>query len=203
MSPRQPTEMPLLAFFYGSLMRDYWNWPVFCSHATAIGKGFVPGRLWLRHTGTPILEPGKESVLHKGTADVAADLALQQQISTPEAFAQLVKSHLLANEVFLSQISQQELEAEFVLGQWMLFENGAETLRDLDRLEEFTPKKPEDSLYERFLLRSPALRLPVWVYAIPAEKDPTSFRKPSNPHHWNPSEEGVPRDPKTGVFLAF
>ena len=45
--------------------------------ATAIGPGSLPGTLWLRQSGTPILDLGQHPILAKGTADLTADLHLQ------------------------------------------------------------------------------------------------------------------------------
>ncbi|MGF1572630.1 MAG: hypothetical protein ACFCU1_06115 [Sumerlaeia bacterium] len=194
---------PLIVFVYGSLKNDYWNWPVFCSHAVALGKGYVPGRLWLRHTGTPILQPAEQCIVQKGTADLTADLLIQKSLLDAKRFESIRKANQLTTQTAAAFDSVQALQENTVSGEWMMFENGFETLRDLDKLEEFNPLDPSKSLYDRFLLNSPTLQIPVWAYGIPTVKTTADYRRPIDPHYWDSVAEGVPRDPKTGVFLAF
>jgi hypothetical protein len=174
---------PLLLFVYGTLKRGYWNHPAHCSAATAIGPGSLPGTLWLRQSGTPILDLEEHPILAKGTADLAADIALQARhlpAAEKELLAQLkTKSQLLPNQV---------------VGEWVFFEDGLEPLRKLDFLEEFTPNDPPASLYDRFLIQSPGIPFPIWVYGIPSAQQhanlhPELYRPARNPLCWNPLTE--------------
>lgn len=193
--------MKVMMFVYGSLMSDSWSFSRFCTSAIAVGEGYVPGRLLLRHTGTPILQFDPASLLQLGSSNLQQDAAIQQSETGAEKLEQIYRTKALLDDKFLKQNTADSLKKYFVKGEWLLFDDAEETLRKLDEYEEFFADTPDKCLYDRWLVKSPAFKGPVWTYGIPSCKTPDVYSPPKNAHLWDPMEENIPRDAKTGEYL--
>lgn len=173
MSPTPPSPNLLAVFVYGTLKRGERNHARYAANACRVDPCAVVGRLWRRHTGTPILELPPGAALAPGTADPGADLATQQRFAPPRAQG--------GSSVWLPYYVE-------VRGELCLFEDVATALPHLDELEEFVPGQP--SLYDRVL--APILHPSVgaaWTYVIPAHRSTADYQPAVDPSWWDPAVE--------------
>ena len=137
---------------YGTLKRGFPNHDRFCRNALDIQPATVWGRLY--DLGAfPAIEVPEESILAYGTADPLADAAIQARF---EAEA--------AQHPDLRAKGCKRRGWGLIRGELMTFDDPAERLPRLDRLEGFRPGGP--SLYRRVLV--PAFTdhepVPAWAY---------------------------------------
>ena len=163
----------LRVFVYGTLNRGYWNHEPYCRGALSIEPCVVRGRLYRRHTGTPILSVPKELVLADGTGDLAFDL---------ENTRRLEDTFPANNSAPKEAASERWLD---VAGELLTFSDGPKRLARLDELEEYLPAKGDGSLYRRVLISTTAQQ-PVlaWTYVIPQHRSPSFYDIPQDPQMW-------------------
>lgn len=163
------SQDPFRVFVYGTLKTGYWNQPLYLGKAIGVEPAEMLGRLHIRQTSTPILEIPESHRLAVGTADALGDLKVQRRMR-PEAGS--------------------EGEFVWVRGEVYTLGNPAEEVERLDWLEDFTPDRPGESLYERVL--APLGRvggLTAWVYVIPPHRTPSDYRPARNPADWDAEVE--------------
>ena len=73
-------EPALLMFFYGTLKRGHSNHEAFCRGARFVGQARLRGNLYDLPYGYPALTVPPEEILVVGTADPAADAAIQRRL---------------------------------------------------------------------------------------------------------------------------
>ncbi len=150
--------MSLRLFVYGTLKRGWWNHDRFCGGYTSLREAEVLGRLYHLPAGYPMLRVPEETVLAEGSGAVRTDLALQHRLD------RVLGLHPdLGGPIALPQAWGP------IRGELMTFDDPAERLRAIDRLEGFVPGGP--SLYRRVLV--PALSegdanpIAAWAYVWP------------------------------------
>lgn len=170
---KTPAPAPLAVFVYGTLKRGQRNHARYTAGARSIEPCAVVGRLWRRHTGTPILELPPDVALAPGTGDYAADLATQRRFASPRS------PH--ATNVRLPRFVH-------VRGELCLFDDAESALRHLDELEEFVPGA--ESLYDRVLapIIHPAIGA-AWTYVIPSHRTAADYQPARDPACWDPAIE--------------
>lgn len=173
MSHAPDPHNPLAVFVYGTLKRGERNHARYAANACRIEPAAIVGRLWRRHTGTPILELPPGAALAPGTNDPLADLATQQRFSLPRRAG--------APSVWLPYFVE-------VRGELCFFEDVSTALPHLDELEEFVAGQP--SLYDRVL--APLIHPTVgaaWTYVIPAAHTAADYQPAVDPSWWDPAVE--------------
>ena len=144
----------LTLFVYGTLKRGYWNHDHFCRGALDIQEAMVLGRLYELPSGIPVLQAPKKSILAVGTKDISADMSVQEQQSSQHAI-----QHWKAPEA-----------GEVVCGEMLIFDDPAQRIPPIDRLEGFRPGYM--SMYRRVLV--PVFTgqeiTAAWVYIADSEE---------------------------------
>lgn len=148
----------LRLFVYGTLKRGQRNHGRYCQGLTRARAARVLGRLYNLPAGYPMLAVPPESVLACGTADLAADLGLQ------DATYGAADSPAAAGTTW-----------SLIEGELFEFADPLPALRACDALEEFEPGG--GGTYDRVLLRlaEPA-GLVVWTYVAPGGRLPHGAR---------------------------
>lgn len=161
-------------FVYGTLKSGYWNHEPYCSGALDIQPAHVRGRLYIRHSGTPILAIDRADIVSP------ASQSYQDDVSPS------------ANDSQASPSGEVSIGEEFALvsGELITFRSDPQRLVRLDELEEFSPQQEKENLYERVLVR-PSLHPDVlsWVYIIPHDRDTLFYNESKNPENWDPLVE--------------
>jgi gamma-glutamylcyclotransferase (GGCT)/AIG2-like uncharacterized protein YtfP len=147
--------MKLAIFVYGTLKRGQENHDEFCRGAVAVQEGVTLGRLYHLAAGYPALAVAPEAVLGRGSADPAADLALQLEWDARLAAEQGSERPVPAAGA-----------APLVFGERIEFDDPAARLPSIDSLEGFRPGRR--SLYDRVLVRTwvgeARVQRPAWTY---------------------------------------
>jgi len=157
-------------FVYGTLKRGYWNHASYLKGSVAMVPATIPGRLHLRHTGTPILEIPRSRILAPGTTNFLSDAGLSPPVADQEPDAP---------EGFV-----------MVHGELYTFDDPESRIQCLDELEEYVPDSP--SLYQRVLTATASPRnTHAWTYIVPPDKKAEDYRPAFNPASWNPRFEGL------------
>ena len=143
----------LLLFVYGTLKRGFAAHDRFCRKARFLGEAVVWGRLYHLPEGYPALEIPESAVIACGSADLAADAALQTCVGPP-AFV------------------RPEGDWDLVCGELFAFSDPAAAIPPIDRFEDFCPDPgpaPDHSLYLRALVpvRRGDETLAAWMYVTP------------------------------------
>lgn len=149
-------------FVYGTLKQSQPAHSRYCGGCLAMQPATVPGRLYLSHTGYPMLVVPQSAILAMGTADRAADLEVEQRA------AQSAQDQA-AGETD-SDVSQ------LVQGELLSFDPDPRRLALLDAYEDFKPG--ERSLYHRVLVQAQVADgiVPAWTYVTPSPP-PEPFAK--------------------------
>ena len=138
-----------LMFFYGTLKRGHGNHDAFCRGARFVGEARLRGNLYDLPYGYPALTVPPEEVIVVGTADPAADAAMQRRLGP-------VKTRLA--------------DGPRVVGELFAFDDPEARLPALDRLEGFDPED-RSSPYRRVLLPVETASndsLLSWAYVVEA-----------------------------------
>ena len=169
---KRNTRGLLRVFVYGTLKRGMWNHERFCSGALSIEEAVVRGRLYEMDCGLPVLQVPEADILAHGTADPRADVATQARLEAE-----------MAQHPDPRAKGRTRRGWGLVHGELMVFDDPAERLPRLDRLEGFRPGEP--SLYSRVLVPvlSEGVILPVWAYILPAS---SCDLRPIRLGRWNP-----------------
>jgi gamma-glutamylcyclotransferase (GGCT)/AIG2-like uncharacterized protein YtfP len=142
-------------FVYGTLKRGYWNHERFCQGVASVDPAFVCGTLYETAYGIPVLRVPEATILAHGTGDPLADAMTQAR----------------------AKLGTVELPAHRVHGEILTFDDPADRLPDIDRLESFRPG--QSSGYERVLV--PAFTnhgaYPVWCYVAGAHFERSELRR--------------------------
>lgn len=150
---KRNTNDLLRVFFYGTLKRGMWNHERFCAGALSIEEAVVRGRLYEMDCGLPVLQVPDADILAHGTADPRVDVAIQARFEA-----------VMAQHPDLRGKGRTRRGWGLVHGELMAFDDPAERLPRLDRLEGFRPGGP--SLYRRVLV--PVFTdhepVPAWAY---------------------------------------
>ena len=169
---KRNTSGMLRVLVYGTLKRGFANHDRFCHNAVDVQPATVCGRLY--DLGSfPALEVPEETILAYGTADPCADVATQERF---EAEA--------AQHPDLRAKGCKRRGWGLIRGELMTFDDAAERLPRLDRLEVFHPGGP--SLYRRVLVPvftgdEPA---PAWAY-VAGENLGRMCSRPLKSGHWD------------------
>jgi gamma-glutamylcyclotransferase (GGCT)/AIG2-like uncharacterized protein YtfP len=157
-------ERRLDVFVYGTLKRSQVNHEAFCRGALAVEDAWTRGRLFHLPAGYPALEIAPGCLLAEGTADLAADLALQDR------WRERLRHDPPA--------PVEEPAYPRAFGEWVSFGDPGVRLPRLDRLEVFRPGRR--SLYQRVLVLAwvgeADLPRPAWTYV---QAQPRGTRVPS------------------------
>ena len=152
---RNDSPGPVITLFvYGTLKRGFPNHDRFCRNALDIQPATVWGRLY--DLGSfPALEVPEETILAHGTDDACADVATQARFEAE-----------VAPHPDLRAKGHTRRGWGLIRGELMTFDDPAERLPRLDRLEGFRPSQA--SLYTRVLV--PVIFAvsiqPVWLYCM-------------------------------------
>lgn len=150
--------MPLRLFVYGTLKRGWWNHERFCVGHVELREAEVLGRLYQLPAGYPMLRVPDETVLGEGSGAARADLALQARMDRV-----LALHPDLGGPIALPQAWGP------VRGELLTFDDPAERLRAIDRLEGFVAGGV--SLYRRVLVpavpEGAAGPVAAWAYVFP------------------------------------
>lgn len=146
--------MTTLLFVYGTLKRGCWNHDRFCQGALHIQEAAVRGRLYELPSGIPVLQVSENDVLAVGTGDIPADVNVQKRMTS----------------MLASQRLEPTMGQEVVYGELLTFDDPAQRMPAIDRLEGFRPGQP--SLYRRVL--APVFTedgiAAAWVYVTDSEQ---------------------------------
>lgn len=177
-------------------MEPIWRHAEYFPNCIAKGFGYVPGELRIRHSGTPIYAPTSGTIIESGTSHFSADCDFQREVMGWEKFDASFKNKNWDNKEFQNT-------ANMVKGQWIMCEDEDDKrFKSLDDLEEFFPDQPESSLYDRFLIQSPALIGPVWIYGVPKHLSSLDYREAKNKYFYDMKIECPERDPDSGAWLS-
>lgn len=150
---KRNTNDLLRVFVYGTLKRGMWNHERFCAGALTIEEAVVSGRLYEMDCGLPVLQVPEADILAHGSADPRADVGTQACLEAEMAQHPDLRGKGLTRRGW-----------GLVRGELMTFDDPAERLPRLDRLEGFRPGGP--SLYRRVLV--PVFTgdrpVPAWAY---------------------------------------
>ena len=105
-------------------MRGKWNHAPYCSEALSIEEAKVRGRLYELGSGIPVLEVPDKDIMGLGSADILADLAMQQRLE-----AEPVRHPECNGE-----------DWQWIEGELIILPNPAKTVPPIDQLEGFRPK---------------------------------------------------------------
>ncbi len=119
---------------YGTLKLGYWNHAPYCSEALSIEPATVRGRLYELGSGIPVLEVPAKDIIAVGSADIVADLALQQRL-TSEA---------------VRHPECDDEDWQWIEGELVTLPDPVRTMPPIDRLEGFRPRGK--SFYRRVLV---------------------------------------------------
>lgn len=150
--------MSLRLFVYGTLKHGWWNHDRFCAGYASWREAEVLGRLYQVPAGYPMLRVPEETVLGEGSAAIRQDLALQARMDRVLALHPDLGGPIALPEAWGP-----------IRGELLTFDDPAERLRAIDRLEGFVPGGP--SLYRRALV--PAMLdgepdpIAAWAYVWP------------------------------------
>lgn len=151
-------DAPFRLFVYGTLKRGWWNHERFCQGHVAACEADVLGRLYALPAGYPTLRVPEETLLGEGTGSARQDLALQRRLD-----------RVLALHPDLGGPIALPAAWGPIRGEILAFDDPAERLRAIDRLEGYVPGGP--SLYRRVLLPAivdgEAAPIAAWAYVWP------------------------------------
>lgn len=153
--------MTTLLFVYGTLKRGCWNHDRFCRGALHTQEAVVRGRLHELPSGIPVLQIPDDDVLAVGTEDVTVDVGVQQRLTS----------------TLTSQRCELPMNGEAVYGELFTFDDPAQRMPAIDRLEGFRPGQA--SMYRRVL--TPVFTkdgvAAAWVYVTDSEQFLRSCRR--------------------------
>lgn len=154
-------SMTTLLFVYGTLKRGYWNHDRFCGGALHTQEGVVRGRLYELPSGIPVLQIPDDDVLAVGTGDVSADVGVQNRLTS----------------TLTSQGLEPPTNGEVVYGELFTFDDPAQRMPAIDRLEGFRPGQA--SMYRRVLtlVFTEGGVAAAWVYVTDSEQFLRSCRR--------------------------
>jgi gamma-glutamylcyclotransferase (GGCT)/AIG2-like uncharacterized protein YtfP len=153
---------PLVSVFvYGTLKRGHRNHDRYCQGAVAIETARTLGRLYHLPQDYPMLEVPPASVLALGSSDGLADARRQHEARAPATDSSIVGEPASDSQNWL-----------FIQGELITFDDPAQRLLALDRLEAYSPSERSGE-YWRALVRliEPAGAL-AWTYIAPNGKMP-------------------------------
>jgi len=154
-------SMTTLLFVYGTLKRGCWNHDRFCRGALHAQEAVVRGRLYELPSGIPVLQVSEDDMLAVGTGDIPADVGVQQRLTSTLA----------------SQRLEPLMDGEAVYGELFAFDDPAQRMPVIDRLEGFHPGQA--SMYRRVL--TPVFTedrvAAAWVYVTDSEQFLRSCRR--------------------------
>lgn len=147
-------SMTTLLFVYGTLKRGCWNHDRFCRGALHIQEARVRGRLYELPSGIPVLQVPDGNILAVGTGDVPADMGVQKRLTS----------------TLTSKGLEPPTNGEVVYGELFGFDDPAQRMPAIDRLEGFRPGQA--SMYRRVL--TPVFTengvVAAWVYVTDSEQ---------------------------------
>lgn len=154
-------SMTMLLFVYGTLKRGCWNHDRFCRGALHTQEAVVRGQLYELPSGIPVLQVSEDDMLAVGTEDVRADVGVQERLTSTLA----------------SQGLQPPMEGEAVYGELFTFDDPAQRMPAIDRLEGFHPGQA--SMYRRVLtlVFTEGGVAAAWVYVTDSEQFLRSCRR--------------------------
>lgn len=151
--------MTTLLFVYGTLKRGCWNHDRFCLGALHLQEAVVRGRLYELPSGIPVLHVSEDDVLAVGKGDVLADVSVQKRLTST-----------------LTRV-EPPMNGEIVYGELFTFDDPAQRMPAIDRLEGFRPGQA--SMYRRIL--TPVFTedgiAAAWVYITDSEQLLRSCRR--------------------------
>lgn len=154
-------SMTTLLFVYGTLKRGCWNHDRFCRAALHIQEATVRGQLYELPSGIPVLQVSEDDMLAAATGDFPADVAVQKRLAS----------------MLTSQRLEPPMDGEVVHGELFTFDDPAQRMPAIDRLEGFRPGQA--SMYRRVL--TPVFTkdkvVAAWVYVTDSEQSLRSCKR--------------------------
>lgn len=148
-------------FVYGTLKRGCWNHDRFCRGVLHTQEAVARGRLYELPSGIPVLRVSEDDMLAVGTGDVSADVGVQKRLTS----------------TLTSKGLEPPTNGEVVCGELFEFDDPAQRMPAIDRLEGFRPGQA--SMYRRVL--TPVFTedkiVAAWVYVTDSEQFLRSCRR--------------------------
>jgi gamma-glutamylcyclotransferase (GGCT)/AIG2-like uncharacterized protein YtfP len=157
MTPETILNTELRIFVYGTLKQGFSNHERYCRGLLRAEPAYLAGRLFKLSARVPVMTVADEQVLGRGSADVGADMELQEKLDA-----------ILRERENTKGRDTREVPGgspRRVCGELLYFGDPVTRLPSIDLLEEFRPGRP--STYNRVLA---SVTLPdgseraAWVY---------------------------------------